>query len=174
MAPFDIFMIVLVVLTGIKGYQRGFVVEVFSLLAFFIGLLVALKLSFPLALRFFGHLESFWLVAVVIFIVLFFLVIWVAKLFANWLKSLIDFTPVGILDNFLGVLLSVLKWSFIISVTIWVLNSADLHLPTGWIEYSSLYGVVESIAPIIVENVNALFPWFQDVLDSMDDEPIRV
>ena len=167
-------MVVLGGLTGITGYQRGFVVEVFSLLAFFVGLLVALKLSFPLAFRFFGHVEWFWLIAIVIFVVLFFLVVWIAKTFATWLKSLIDFTPAGILDNLLGVILSILKWTFIISITIWVLNSVEFYLPPSWTEHSSLYGVVESVAPIIVENVNVLVPWFQDVLDSMNDEPIRV
>lgn len=168
MALFDIFILVLVVLSGIKGYQRGFVIEIFSLLAFFIGLFLALKLTFPIATRFFGDLDAFWIIALVIFLVLFFLTVWLARYFAVSIKKVIDFTPIGILDNLLGVLISVLKWLFIISTTIWVLNSIELYLPIRWIEDSDFYGIVTSLAPIIVETVSAVIPWFRDIMETME------
>lgn len=137
------------------------------MVAFFVGLVLALKLTFPIALRFFGDSDAFWIIALVIFIVLFFLVVWAARMFAVSIKKIIDFTPVGIIDNILGVAISVVKWLFIVSTLIWVMNSVDMQIPSRWIKHSDLFDVVESISPIIVENVGYAIPWFEDVVESM-------
>lgn len=174
MAPFDILVIIIIVLAGIRGFQRGLVIEVFSLVAFFIGIFVALELSFPLAARFFGDLESFWVIAVVLFFILFFLVVWTAKVLAKSIKKVIDFTPAGIIDNILGVVLSVVKWVFIFSVLLWVSSSADIEFPKKWLQHSDLYEPVAKIAPIITETIGALVPWFQDIYESVGDKTVKI
>jgi membrane protein required for colicin V production len=162
-----------VILAGIMGYKRGFIIEVFSLLSFFIGLFVALKLTFPIALRFFGASDAFWLIALVIFFAIFAFLVWGIKHLAESIKKIVDFTLVGIVDNLLGVGISIIKWLFIFSVTIWVMNSIDLHLPSRWIKGSDLYFVIASIAPVSFELIGTLLPFFEDILENMQDPPKR-
>ncbi len=173
MATFDIIVVVAVVLAGIKGYQRGFIIEVFSLLAFFIGLFIALKLTFPIAMKFFGSSDAFWLIALVIFIALFLLLVWGIKHLAESIKKVVDFTLAGIIDNLLGVGISIVKWLFIVSVAIWVLNSIDINIPHRWVKGSDLYYLIASIAPLTFEAIGGLLPMFEDVLENMQDPPKR-
>ena len=162
------------ILAGIKGFQRGFVIEAFSLVAFFIGLLVALKLTFPIALRFFGDSQAFWIIALGTFFALFFLMIWAIKGLAVWVKKTIDFTLVGILDNLLGLVLSVIKWLFIFSICIWVMGTLELELPKRWIDESWAYNPIVSIGPVLIEVTSQIIPFFQDVIESMSDPTERI
>ena len=172
MAIFDIIIVSVIVLAGIKGFRQGFIVETISFLAFFLGLFLALKLTFPIAMKFFGDVEAFWAIALVIFIVLFFLVMWGAKLLAAGLKKAIDLTFASLIDNLLGVIISILKWIFVLSVIIWVMNSLTIDLPKDWTEDSHLYAPLASLAPWSFEVLSGIIPFFQDILDSMD-APIR-
>lgn len=155
------------------GYRRGFIIEVFSFLAFFIGLFVALKLTFPIALKFFGPSDIFWLIALLIFFAIFAFLVWGIKRLAESIKKIVDFTLIGIIDNLLGVVISIIKWLFIFSVTIWVMNSIDLRLPSRWIKGSDLYFVIASIAPVSFELIATLLPFFEDILENMQDPPKR-
>ncbi len=160
-------------MAGIKGYQRGFIIESFSLLAFFVGLFVALKLAFPITAKFFGEHDAFWLIALGVFLALFFLLVWGIKHLAEAVKKVVDFTLVGILDNVLGVLLSVIKWLFILSVSIWVMHSIDMEFPKRWIKDADFYFFIASIAPVLFEVSASILPFFQDVIDSMKETPKR-
>ncbi len=174
MALFDILVIVIVVLAGIRGFLRGLVIELFTLVAFFLGLFVALKLSFPVAARFFGDQDAFWAIAVVTFFILFFLVVWLAKVIAKSIKKVIDFTPAGIIDNLLGVVLSIVKWIFILSVIIWVSHSVDMELPRKWTKDADLYETVAMLAPAITETIGAVIPWIYDIYENMEDVPVKI
>lgn len=173
MALFDILVCIVVILAAIKGFQTGFVVEIFSFLAFFIGLFLALKLTFPVAEEYFGDSDAFWLIATVIFLVLMFVVIGIAKFFATSIKKVIDFTPAGILDNLLGAGFSIIKWIFLFSTLLWVMNSVELAFPKRWVDDSRLYELMTRFSPVIVDFVSHYIPWFQDILDTMDDIEVR-
>lgn len=173
MATFDILVCIVAILAIIKGYQTGLVLEVFSLTAFFVGLFLALKLTFPISEKYFGDSGAFWIISVGIFLVLLFAVIWIAKVFATSIKKIIDFTPAGIIDNLLGSLFSIIKWLFLFSTVLWVMESVDLSFPKRWLEESWLYEVVSRFAPVVVDAVSYYLPWFQDVIDSMERIKMR-
>ena len=173
MATFDIMAVVIVILAGIMGYKRGFIIEVCSLLAFFVGLFIALKLTFPIAMRFLGSSDAFWLIALVIFFALFLFLIWAIKHLAESIKKIVDFTLVGILDSLLGAGISIIKWLFVLSVAIWVLNSIDLGLPSRWVRGSDFYFVIASMAPVLFELAASLLPFFEDILENMQEPPKR-
>jgi membrane protein required for colicin V production len=162
------------VMAGIKGYRQGFIVETISFFAFFLGLFLALKLTFPIAMKFFGDIEAFWVIALVIFVLLFFLVMWGAKLLAAGLKKAIDLTFASLIDNILGVIVSVFKWIFVLSVILWVINSLTIQLPNDWTEGSHIYSPLSSLAPWSFEVLSGIIPYFQDILDNMDAPTRRV
>ena len=71
MSTFDIILVILLGFGAVKGYTQGFIVAVFSFVAFFIGLFLALELAVPVSLEFFGESDYFDFVAILVFIVLF-------------------------------------------------------------------------------------------------------
>ena len=172
MALFDILLIALVVLSGIKGFQRGFIVEVFSLVALIIGLYVALEFTFPVAMNLLGDLENFWVLALVIFVLLFILVIWLVMLVAKGIKKVIDFTLVGVLDNLLGAMLSVVKWVFALSVLLWVGTSLNMELPRQWVAHSGMYELVAGLAPGLTDYVGNILPFLKEIYEKMNDLPV--
>jgi membrane protein required for colicin V production len=172
LAIFDLIIIGALVIAGIKGFRQGFIVETISFIAFFLGLFLALKLTFPIAMKFFGDVQAFWLIALIIFIALFFLVMWGAKLLASGLKNAIDLTFASLIDNVMGVIVSIFKWVFVLSVILWVFHSLTIEFPEKWTEDSHLYVPLSSLAPWSFEVFSGIIPFFQDILDSMD-APIR-
>lgn len=173
-ALFDIIFGISLLIAGFSGFKRGFIVEIISLLAFFIGLFLALKLAFPIALRFFGAGESFWIVALIIFLLVFLLVIYAATSIAKAIKAGLEPTGAGTLDSLLGIVIAVAKWIFIVSILLWVVESLDMDVPNEWVDNSYLYMPLASVAPIIVEWVSSVIPFFHDILDTMDAPPRRV
>ena len=68
MEVIDIVLIVLLALGAVKGYNKGLIVEVFSLVAFFLGLFIAIEFTTPLSLRFFGDNPMFHVISVAVFL----------------------------------------------------------------------------------------------------------
>lgn len=94
---------------------------------------------------------------------------WGIKYLAGLIKKVVDFTLVGIIDNLLGVVISVAKSLFIFSVILWVTGSANIYLPSQWIHGSDFYDLVVSIAPVIFEVINGLLPFFGDIFENMQE-----
>ncbi len=105
---------------------------------------------------------------------LFLSIVWSTRLLARSIKQAIDFTLVGIIDNVLGVVLSSIKWIFVLSTLIWVATSLDVEMPKNWTDKARLYYVVAAFAPAAVDSIGALIPWFQDILESMGPVPEKI
>lgn len=163
----DIFFIAVIAIGAVKGYMKGLVVEIFSFLAFFIGIFVAIKLTIPVANRFFDSDDYFQLITVAVFIGLFIAVILIINLIAKALKKVLDLTFLGLFDNVLGALAGVFKWTFIISVFFWVFDSIGLRLPDEQSDGSLIYPIVERLGPTVFAWVSNMLPFIQDMIDSL-------
>lgn len=171
MGIFDIFVLILIALGAFKGYTNGFVVELFSLLAFFIGILLALQLTIPVTIRFFGDSNYFEVISILVFIGLFILLSFLIKAGAKLLKSAIDITPFGILDNIAGAVSGVLKLAVIISVVIWVSSSVGIDFQNAYAKESVIFPYIVDIGPSVFKAIGHLIPVIQDLIDSMDNIP---
>ena len=67
----DIFLIFVLTFSAYKGYQKGLLVALFSLLAFFLGLFMAIKFTAPISVKFFSESAYFEWIAIAIFIAIF-------------------------------------------------------------------------------------------------------
>ncbi|WP_421874919.1 CvpA family protein [Marinoscillum sp.] len=163
----DIFFIVIFIIGAVKGYLKGLIVEIFSFLAFFIGLFVAIKLTIPVANRFFDSSDYFQFLTIAVFIALFVAVILVVNLVAKALKKVLDLTFLGLFDNILGALAGIFKWAFIVSVIFWVFDSIGLRLPGEQSNDSLIYPFVERLGPAVFAWVSNMLPFIQDMIDSL-------
>lgn len=173
MSTFDIGLLVILGFGAVKGYSRGFVVEILSFIAFFIGLLLALELTVPVASNLFGDSSYFEAIAVIVFIALFILLSLGIKIAAKALKSAIDMTIFGTVDNLAGAIAGILKWAFILSVIFWVFDSVGFDLGEKYADHTLLFPYIVGIGPTVFEWLGYIIPFVQDLIDSMENMPKR-
>lgn len=114
----DIIAFALLLLAVFKGLRKGFIVALFSFLAFFIGLAAALKLSAIMAAYIGGNVtvSQRWL-PFLAFALVFLLVVLLVRLGARLLQGMVQTMMLGWLNRLGGVLLYVLIYFFIYSIS---------------------------------------------------------
>lgn len=147
--------------------MKGLIVELFSFLAFFVGLFVAIELTVPLSNRFFQDSGYFQLLTVGVFVALFLGAVVLINLAAKTIKKVVHLTFIGLFDNILGSTASIFKWAFIISVVFWVFDSIGLRLPAEQTETSLIYPAVKNIGPQTFIWLSEMLPFIQDMIDSL-------
>ncbi|MEP0986070.1 CvpA family protein [Ekhidna sp.] len=171
METLDIILLILLGLGAVKGYTRGFIVEVFSFVAFFIGLFLALELTIPVATGLFGNSDYFEVSAVLVFIGLFILLSLAIKVGAKALKNIIDMTLFGTLDNLVGAIAGAFKWAFIISIIFWVFDSVGFDLEDRYAQDAIIFPYIVDIGPTVFEWLGQLIPFIKDLIDSLETLP---
>jgi membrane protein required for colicin V production len=103
MTPLDLLLLLPLIVGTVKGYRRGLVLEVVSLLAFVLGVvggLYLLSAAIPLVRSYLG--ELFGLLPLVAFLLVLVGIMWGVHLLGGLVKTAVHFTPLGVLDNLLG------------------------------------------------------------------------
>ena len=123
----DIIAFVLLLLAVFKGLRKGFIVALFSFLAFFIGLAAALKLSAAMAVYIGGNVSvsQRWL-PFLAFLVVFLIVVLLVRLGAKLLQGLVQTMMLGWLNRLGGVLLYALIYFFIYSILLFYATRLNL------------------------------------------------
>ena len=113
----DIFLIVVLVLAIFKGYSRGFVVALFSILAFVAGLAAAMKLSTTVA-SYLGHnagITKQWL-PVLSFLLVFIVVVLLVRAGAAIIEKTIQLAMLGWVNRIAGIILYAVLYIVLLSV----------------------------------------------------------
>lgn len=159
----DIIILVLLVLALFKGWSNGFIVGVFSFLAFIIGLATALKLS-----EFAGtyiteyfNVSDQWL-PIVAFAAVFLIVVILVRLGAKAIESIIEVAQLGWMNKLGGILLYIVIYLFIVSLLLSYAGQMHL-LKEETLEASQSYPFVHPIAPAIMDVVGVVLPFFKDL-----------
>jgi len=159
----DIIVLVLLIWATFKGLRNGFVVGVFSFLAFIIGLAAALKLS-ALAAAYLGNNTNIgqrWL-PFIAFALVFFIVVFLVKLGAKAIEGLLRVAMLGWLNKLGGVVLYVLLYLFIFSVLLFY--AVQLHLiKEESVAASVLYPYIQPIGPKVINALGYLLPFFKNM-----------
>ncbi|MEO9872222.1 CvpA family protein [Ekhidna sp.] len=171
MSTFDLVLIILLGIGTFKGYGRGFIVEIFSFIAFFVGLYLALELTIPVSNELFGGSNYFEIASIFVFIVLFIFLSMAIKVGAKALKNAIDMTLFGSLDNIAGAVIGILKWAFVLSVIFWVFESVGFDLTDRYADETILFPYIVHIAPAVFEWLSYILPFLKDMIDSLENMP---
>lgn len=162
----DIVFAVLMLLAVFKGVTKGFIVAVFSFVAFFVGLAAALKLSATVA----GYLSAGaitgrWLPFVsfaIVFIGVIFLVKWGAAI----IKRTVSLVLLGWLDRLGGVLLFAIIYLMIYSIVLFY--ASQLHLVTPQLLAESATGnFIMPWGPKAISLLSAIVPWFSNMFTEL-------
>ena len=127
----------------VKGFFKGFIIEVASLGALFLGLLGAVKFS-----DFFADLlnEFFnWsrlAVQTASYLIIFIIIVYGLSVLAKTLTKIISKASLGLLNKFLGAFFGAFKWAIFMSVALFFLEKLNTWVTiinTEMIESSILY-----------------------------------
>ena len=155
----DIFILVILGLAAVKGFNKGLTVELFSLVAFFFGIFAALEFAAPVANALAEGSAWYGLVLIGVFVLLFFVLSFLVNFLAKIIKKAVQLILLGWLDSLLGSLIGILKWAFILSVLLWVLQAVGFQLPKKDIESSRFYSYVAIIGPRAFDLIDTLLPF---------------
>lgn len=164
----DIIAITLIILFFIRGYMKGIIVAVFSVLAIVLGIFCALKLSELLASYLFqqGWVTSGW-AQIISYIVLFIGVIWLVRLLAKAIETSMEAVMLGWVNKSLGGLfyafMAIVAWSTLL----WLGNEMKITKPKD-IAASKTYPYIAPLAPWVGDKLGHLWPMTKEVFGDLE------
>lgn len=159
----DIFFYLIMIIAVFKGLSKGFIIGVFSFLAFIIGLAAALKLSVLVA----GYLENStgasgrWL-PVLSFMIVFLVVVLGVNIGARIIKKTISFAMLGWADKIGGIILYMVIYTMIFSILLFFGEKTMLISQTS-MENSAVCKYVAPFGPKIIDTIGKAIPLFKDM-----------
>lgn len=151
MSTIDIIILILLALGAYSGYRQGLFIGLLSIVAFFIGIVLAFKFMHWGADMLAERVESLtFMLPFISFIIIFLIVTVVIRILAFMVKKALDLTILGTFDNFAGAVLGLFKSAIMISLLFWVATSFEYKVPEKWVENSVIYPTIAPIAPAMI------------------------
>ncbi|HEX5169821.1 MAG TPA: CvpA family protein [Cyclobacteriaceae bacterium] len=162
----DLIIGVVIVFGAISGYREGFLMEIISLLAIFLGVLAGFKFL-GMAMVFldsrFDISQS--VLPFIAFAGVFAIIVILVSLLGRLIKASIGKSFLGSLDQGMGALVGMAKVIFMISVALWIFDSLDLNLFDQAVSNSKLASMLAEIAPGVTSWVGKMIPFFKDIFN---------
>ncbi len=164
----DLVFAVILILAVLKGYQRGLIVGLFSLVAVIIGLAAAIKLSAVVA----GYIgktvkvSEEWL-PLISFAIVFLIVILLIRLGAKAIESAVEVALMGWVNKLGGIILYVAIYTIVFSVLLFYAEQMELIQPET-IGKSVTYSFVQPWGPKAINAFGSVIPIFKDMFGDLE------
>lgn len=158
-------LLILIGAAAVKGFFRGFVVEIASLVAVILGIWVATRYNARVAAWVGMDAEH----EVLSFIVTFIGVLVLVHLLAKVITKAMDLAMLGLPNKVAGTLFGAIRSAFVLSVVLNILMArAEVTgiVPKETLESSTLYRPLRAFAPFIVPALGDT-RWVQDAIDAV-------
>jgi len=165
----DILLLLFLLLATYKGYTRGLIVGVFSLVAIIVGLAAAMKLSVVATdyFRAYFSWEGKW-VPPLSFLLVLVGVILLIRLGANALEKGVQLITLGWVNTLGGILF---YWAiYLLSCSVILFYAMQLpFFPAEGVEGSVVYPYLKEVGPWVMEGFAKLFPVFKGMYQQLQD-----
>lgn len=166
----DIILIILFIIGAYHGYKKGLILELISIIAFLLAIIGGFKLlhiGMDYVSRVYDGFGSF--LPFVAFLVIFVLIIIVISTIGKILKKVIDWTPLGVVDNFAGALIGILKWALGASIVLWVITTLNLDFDSETLRNSSILPFTNQVLTSVGDFISTIFPSFEDFIKTLKE-----
>lgn len=165
----DILFLIVLIFSIIKGLQKGFIVALFSILGWIVGLAAALKLSTTVAawLGTTTSIQAKWLPPLA-FILVFIATVMLIRIGAKMIEGIIEFAFLGWANKALGILLYIALYTVIFSILLFYAIQLQL-LPQAVLNESISYKWIEPWGPGLMNALGSVIPFFQDMFQQLKD-----
>ena len=156
------------VLAVFKGYSKGFIVALFSVVGFIVGLAAALKLSAFVADKLSGTFNASgkWL-PVLSFILIFIVVVLLVGLGAKLLQSSMELALIGWVNRIAGILLFALLYAILFSVFLFYAVQLNIFSAES-IAASNCYPYLQPLGPKVINSLGTIIPWFKNMFAQLE------
>ncbi|RYZ55675.1 MAG: CvpA family protein [Sphingobacteriales bacterium] len=163
----DAIFLVCLLIFLVRGYHKGVVVAIFSVLALFLGVLGALKLSGTIAALLFdnGEKGGRW-VPLLSYIIVFVLIVWLVRLGARFIQKSMDAVALGWINRLAGGLLYAFLVCVVFSSLLWLCNKTGMLRPETR-DASYVYAYIEPLAPKVFAAAGAVLPFAKHVFEDL-------
>ncbi|MBK7121660.1 MAG: CvpA family protein [Chitinophagaceae bacterium] len=165
----DLTFAILLVIAIVKGYQKGFIIAVFSIIAFIIGLAAALKFSAAVAawLQNSISISAKWL-PFIAFAIVFIAVVLLVRMGAKLIEKSFQVIMLGWLNRIGGIILYAALYIIILSIFIFYAQKLQVLQPAV-IESSQTWHLIEPWGPIVIDNFGRVIPVFKDMFTELGE-----
>jgi len=163
----DFIALTLAILLFIRGYRKGIIVALCSVLAVLLGITCALSLSAKLSVFLLerGFVSSSW-APMLSYAILFIGVIWLVRFLAKLIDNASSAILLGWVNKSIGGVLYVAIGMIIYSSVLWMCNSAHLIAPETIVQ-SQTYKYLSPIAPWVFDHIGNLIPFAKNTFADM-------
>ena len=164
----DVLLIVILLIGFITGFKRGILYSIFAFIAIFLGIMLAMKYSYMLTSYLYQWeiLKSRFL-PFISFVLILFIVIVIVKMCYNLIHSLVETLFLGTVNKIIGGLLWAIILVLVYSILLWYVDKLQLvseEMKTA----SRSYQHIVSIAPVVIDKISRVIPYFHGMLDSIE------
>lgn len=151
----DIVLSIFLLLGFVRGFYKGFLIELAGLVALIAGIFGAIHFS-EITL---GFLQTFisWeeqYLTLIAFAITFIIIVLIISIIGKILTKMVNLVALGIVNRILGAVFGLLKMAFLASVFFMFFNQADLFaFDEETTQDSVLYNPVEKLAPMILPTI---------------------
>ena len=157
---FDLISIGLIAYGSFRGFSKGLIIEMSSLLAIFLGFTVGINFD-DLVSNFLYNTFAieFSLLKIFVFLIIFFITYSLVILIAKSITKFIKVVNLGFINSILGSLFGLCKWSLLFILLAWVIHSIEFS-NFDQITNSFMYEFLLDLSEIlfnIIESENEVF-----------------
>ena len=170
----DIIIAILLLLFGIKGFRKGLIIEVVTLLAFAVGIYGAMHFSDFTA----EHLQDFVEINpkylnTIAFVLTFILLVIVVNMIGKAVHGLIEAMNLSFFNKLGGFVFGVAKGVLLCSILLLVLNNFQFLgvLKPEVKEQSKLYPYIEQTVPYVYRGFDLVKEYAKEVLPDEEESP---
>ncbi len=163
----DLLLIVAWIIAIFKGLSKGFIVALFSVVGFILGIAAALALSAKVAekLSQAGTVNGKWLPALS-FLLVFLVVAVIVSLAARTIQRTAEMALLGGVNRIAGAVAYIFLYSVILSVLLFYLIAMKI-ISQETVDHSRLYMFIRPLAPWIIDKLGELIPMFRNLFEAL-------
>lgn len=164
----DVIFLILAAIACVKGFSKGFAVAFFSMIALFVGLAAALKLSAYAAIKLSATLGSTskWL-PFISFLMVFLAVVFIVHLGAKLIQKSVELAMLGWFNRLGGVSLYLVLYSVLLSILLFY--AEQLHLLSAQsMTDSVVFPYLKPLGPKIIDWFGYLLPVFKNMFFQLE------
>jgi membrane protein required for colicin V production len=156
------------------GYRKGFLMELFYLLALLLGVLLGFRLmgaAMEYLQREFNADQA--VLPYLAFFSVFVMVVVAVIMLGKTISTLVDQTFLGRVDAVAGAVLGGIKYLFCASVLLWLAASVQLQPPSSWTAGSHLYPIAVNFADQTADAIGTVVPYVKDAFERANPNGAR-
>ncbi len=164
----DIVFLLLILLACVKGFSKGLIVALFSIIGFIVGIAAALKLSAYAAEKLSGTFNAGKWLPFISFMLVFLAVMILVNIGARLLQKSVELIMLGWVNRIGGIILYALLYSIVFSIFLFYAVQLKF-LSAETIAASQVYSYIQPLGPAIINSLGTVIPWYKDMFAQLQE-----